>query len=127
MQDKARMKDLTKNREFNVWEYHVSHGSLLLRSPKRENVDTNIDIVFTGVEYICGPSILGVIDFSSPTETELRVVFDAIANKMERCTLWAWNTKSSRLLIAGLSFEINENKHEITSSPFVLIKKAPYQ
>ena len=129
MQITEDVLDLSKNREFNIWEYHVSHGSLLLRSPKRENFDTNVDIIFAGVEYISGPTILGFLEFSKPTEAERSLVGKAINTRMNGCTLWAWNTewntKSARLLIAGGWFKICENAYPIVSSPFEFIRRVP--
>ena len=55
------MKDL-KNRNFQLWEYHVSHGSLLIRSPKRGEDTKNIDIVFAGVEYMALPRHLKSVE-----------------------------------------------------------------
>ncbi len=34
------------NRIFQFWEYKVSHGSLLIRSPMKEEQQYNIDIKF---------------------------------------------------------------------------------
>ena len=39
-------------RTFQLWEYRVSHGSLLIRSPKGEDVAMNIDIICVGVERV---------------------------------------------------------------------------
>jgi hypothetical protein len=46
------MSLLDGSRSFRLWEYRVSHGSLLLRSPKNERFATNIDVVFVGVECV---------------------------------------------------------------------------
>jgi hypothetical protein len=40
---------LTSNRKFKLWDYDVSHRQLLLRSPKSEKFDTNLDIIFLDV------------------------------------------------------------------------------
>ena len=39
-------------RVFQIWDYSVSHGQLLLRSAKADEHATNIDIVFWGVRAI---------------------------------------------------------------------------
>lgn len=46
------MNDLLKGRKFQFWEYLVSQGSLLIRSPFGKIHKTNIDIMFAGVKYI---------------------------------------------------------------------------
>lgn len=32
------------NRRFQIWEYRISHGFLLIRSPRNASVETNADI-----------------------------------------------------------------------------------
>ncbi len=43
------------DRYFKFWEYIISHGSLLLRSPATNGYDTNIDVIVKGMEYISIP------------------------------------------------------------------------
>jgi hypothetical protein len=40
------------HRSFQVWQYSVSHSTLLLRSVNVEGFDTRIDVVFTNVELM---------------------------------------------------------------------------
>ncbi|WP_156725672.1 hypothetical protein [Streptomyces apocyni] len=40
------------NREFQVWQYSVSHSVLLLRSVDPQLYDTRIDILFPAVEIL---------------------------------------------------------------------------
>jgi hypothetical protein len=40
------------NREFQIWNYSVGHGLLLLRSPKATGRPTRIDVLFTDVRVI---------------------------------------------------------------------------
>jgi hypothetical protein len=47
------------DRAFQLWEYKVSHGSLLIRSPKGPEISTNIDLVCVGVEYPAAPRHIG--------------------------------------------------------------------
>lgn len=49
------------DRIFQLWEYRVSHGSLLIRSPKGPEAESNVDLIFVGVDYLAVPhSIKGV-------------------------------------------------------------------
>jgi hypothetical protein len=43
---------LKSDRYFQLWEYQVSHGMLLLRSPRSPEHQTNLDVLFHGVEYV---------------------------------------------------------------------------
>ena len=42
------MKSSFENSEFQLWEFKVSHGSLLIRSPKGPETPKNIDLVQGG-------------------------------------------------------------------------------
>ena len=44
-----------QNRDFQLWEYKVSHGQLLIRSPKDELHSKNLDLIFRGVQFISSP------------------------------------------------------------------------
>ena len=44
-----------KNRQFKIWKYNVSHSILLIRSPKNDKLNTNFDIIFSGVKMINFP------------------------------------------------------------------------
>ena len=48
-------------RKFKVWEYKLSHSSLLIRSPAVGDFDKNIDMIFKGVVHIDGPADLGEV------------------------------------------------------------------
>ncbi len=60
------------NRKFQVWDYWISHGQLLIRSPKRESIGCvkNIDVRFTGVKYLEIPCTEFELQIEQPTEEE---------------------------------------------------------
>lgn len=45
-------KKYVSKRYFTVFDFQRSHGQLLIRSCKNEAFDTNIDIIFFGVQFI---------------------------------------------------------------------------
>jgi hypothetical protein len=49
---------LTFARPFQLWSYVVSHGQLLMRSPRGQSFDTRIDVLFTNVQAIMLPAVL---------------------------------------------------------------------
>ena len=65
------MPELTKGRQFQLWEYQVSHGFLLIRSPAGPDAAKSIDIIFVGVEYLAAPRHLGEIAVSDATVDEV--------------------------------------------------------
>ncbi|MCP4966684.1 MAG: hypothetical protein GY926_15845 [bacterium] len=46
------MEWLGENRRFQIWEYTVSHGQLLLRSPLEDGHGTRLDILFKDVWFM---------------------------------------------------------------------------
>ena len=58
------------DRRFQLWEYRVSHGSLLLRSPRGPEISHNVDIVFVGVEFLCAPRLFRGLELAQGTEEE---------------------------------------------------------
>lgn len=51
------------DRKFQIWAYNVSHGTLLLRSPRSEASQLNVDLLFSGVEFVLLPRYLNGITF----------------------------------------------------------------
>jgi hypothetical protein len=48
-------------RSFQVWDYSPSLQRLLIRSPRRNEREPNIDIIFMGVDYFDLRTLLGEI------------------------------------------------------------------
>jgi hypothetical protein len=46
------MKASFDKRKFQFWQYRVSHGEVLVRSPKDAAHPRNVDLMFVGVEYV---------------------------------------------------------------------------
>ncbi len=64
----GKLDALKSDRDFQVWEYLVSHGQLLIRSPGFKR--TNVDIEFFAVEYVSLPHYLKGIEILEPTAEE---------------------------------------------------------
>jgi hypothetical protein len=52
----------------------VSHGSLLVRSPKGPDATTNVDLIFVGVEYICCPRMLRGVELVEATGLRVKML-----------------------------------------------------
>lgn len=64
---------LLVGRSFQLWEYRVSHGELLIRSPADDTHDRNVDILFTGVRLIMAPRRLREIQIVPPSTVDFQV------------------------------------------------------
>jgi hypothetical protein len=114
------MLSLIKGRRFKLWEYRVSHGSLLVRSPAGPEFDTNIDIISVGVEYISIPCYLGeILSIAEPTQDESR---DAERVLQRRLTpplrAWIFECQTGRFMLVGVSLKVQEHHGDIFESPF---------
>ena len=109
---------LDSDRRFQAWEYFVSHGSLLIRSPKAFEIRTNIDIVCEGVEYFCLPRYLQgvkVYDLVIEKPADIGVNVELHGSFFRVCRLIS---KGSEYDIIASSISISENGDDIFSSRF---------
>ena len=60
------------DRNFQLWEYKVSHGSLLIRSPKSPGISKNVDLICVGVEYLASPRHIRGFDLVNGTAEEIQ-------------------------------------------------------
>jgi hypothetical protein len=113
------MSDLTKGRQFQLWEYHVSHGSLLIRSPAGPSLETSVDILCVGVEYICAPRHLGQITVCEASEAEVGRLEKILQKKLHPSRVWVLASLSERFLLVAVSLTVQEHRLDIFESPFV--------
>lgn len=106
-----------RDRKFQLWEYKVSHGSLLIRSPKSPSETNNIDLIFAGVEFVQLPRHLDGIVVEEGNKSDL-----ALSTKLTlRSTskVFVISSAGERHLIAAVAIKICENEVDIFDSPFV--------
>lgn len=69
--DEAMSNELLNSpRPFQIWEYTVGHGQLLLRSPKAVNLPTRFDVLFKNVSAIHLPTTLDRLRISEANDEE---------------------------------------------------------
>ena len=112
------MSALMEGRRFQLWEYHVSHGSILIRSPAAPEVKTSVDIICMGLEYIAAPRHLGEITICQPAPTELEQLENMLKKKLSPSHVWALQGSTGRFLIVAASLHIREHHGDIFESPF---------
>jgi|GEM_PF-645629 len=62
------------NRRFQVWQYSISQGQLLLRSTKDQRHATQVDVLFKNVEFMQIPTLLSKLNISEMSEKASRSV-----------------------------------------------------
>ena len=105
-------------RKFQLWEYKVSHGSVLIRSPRRSGEKSNIDIVLVGVEYLALPRHLGQVELSMPTDSEVEELSVALGKPVSRDKVTVFLSGSRRFLTVSSGVQVTESETDIFDSPF---------
>lgn len=100
------------NRRFQVWEYKVSHQQLLIRSPKSQDHDTNLDLIFVGVDYLALPKSMDGISIVPPNEAELRFASE-FRKESQRIVL---ESAGQRHLVIAAKFQVSENTLDLFES-----------
>jgi hypothetical protein len=109
------------HRAFQLWEYKVSHGSLLIRSPQSPGIPTNIDLVCKGVEYLAIPRHIHGLDLVEGTAEEIKALSQLLQKDIELPSkVRVIVSEGRRFPIVAAFFTISENEHDIFHSPFAL-------
>lgn len=112
------------DREFQLWEYRVSHGSLLIRSPKGPGRSKNIDLEFVGVVYLSAPRFLRGIRLERARGRDRRNVRRALGDRSID-DVFVLVSNGRRHLIAAATCKVRETDADIFDSPFVSPKLGP--
>ncbi len=113
------MRTSFADRAFQLWEYRVSHGSLLIRSPKGPGISKNIDVICVGVEYLAAPRHMRGLDLAEATTEEIKNLSDLLGKEIQRSRVRVIISEGRRFPIVAVSFRISENDGDIFDSPFV--------
>lgn len=106
------------NRMFQLWEYRVSHGSLLIRSPQGPDSRKNVDILCAGVEYLATPRFLRGLEIVEPTLEELQSLEKKLGKSLSVSTVRIFASSGQRFPVVASSFKLEENERDIFDSPF---------
>jgi len=114
----------TDDRTFKVWEYQISHGQLLIRSPRSPATTTsperhtNVDVVFLGVEYMCLPRVLRGLTLDRATAEELQDLEATLGEAPEPKNVRILVSGGKRFVVVAVYIDVSENDWDIFDSPF---------
>ena len=104
---------------FQLWEYRVSHGMLLIRSPRLGSNDCNDDILFAGVEYLSAPRHLGDVTLAEPTHVDITAVERASGFEIRSPNrLFVLDGDGRRFYVVAASVHVTQNTLDIFDSVF---------
>jgi len=118
------MKTTFTERAFQLWEYQVSHGQLLIRSPKAPATETspelltNVDLLCLGVDYMAVPRALHGLELLPPTRDEIRHLEVLLGKAVAPDNVKILASEGKRFLVVAARFSFSENDWDIFESPF---------
>jgi len=108
------------DRRFQLWEYRVSHGALLIRSPKGPDAETNIDFVFSGVEYVACPRMLRGLELvPTATAEDVSRVAEGFGAVVAPDQVFVLLSAGQRHLVVAASCHVSENMDDIFDIPLI--------
>lgn len=106
-------------RRFQLWEYRVSHGSLLVRSPRGPKAALNVDIVFVGVEYVAAPRLMhGIHLLPGEPDDVARVTRETERELGAVDRVFVLSSAGHRHLVVAAGYRVEEHQRDIFDSPF---------
>ena len=105
------------DRVFRLWKAHVSHTQVLLRSPKRDGTQRNVDIRFVDVEYLELPTILRGVRLLPPEPSEIAGVEARMGKSVNPGFVHVLETNGRRHIVVAASMSVEENDFEAIDWP----------
>lgn len=102
---------LRSERRFQIWDYYVTHGQLLVRSHKTVTHPKNLDLMFKGVEYVELPATLFGLELVAPEPEDFRKAEGLVPDfTIPADWLFPIVTRSRRYLVVAGAMVIEENE-----------------
>jgi hypothetical protein len=103
------------DRYFQIWDYHVSHARVLIRSASPSDSSKNIDIIFYAVDYLGIPSCFEGLTLSSVLMEEA-IRAGAPADELGRSTAFRLETGDRAYFVIALACRVLENDLDLFDS-----------
>ena len=107
------------DRRFQLWEFRVSHGALLIRSPKGPDTEKNIDLVFSGVEYLACPRMLRGLELVEAVSEDLQRLGAEFGDVVPPDDVFILLSAGARHLVIASSCRVSRNLDDIFDSPLI--------
>lgn len=113
------MKTNLSGRKFQFWQYRVSHGELLIRSPRVGDNERNIDLMFTDVVYTDLPRFFDALEVVEADPLDLARAEERLGKPVvhpER--VFVLECQGRRYILVATWLKIAETDMDIFESPF---------
>ncbi|UQA91543.1 hypothetical protein [Streptomyces halobius] len=102
-------------REFQVWQYSVSHSTLLLRSVNVEGFDTRLDVAFMAVELMHLRPYYSHLEISEAHSEERERILGSHSSTKAAGTLYLLNGGKGYVLARRCSWHEDLGDHHTPS------------
>ena len=108
-------------RDFQLWNYQVSHGMLLLRSPKNSGHPTRVEIAFKNVHAIKLPTAMRDIAIAVADERSAQLIREeaGVPTDGGEVFLIKGGGGTKGYVIAGIAFGQEDEGHYADPSPLL--------
>lgn len=111
--------DFHSARAFMLWDYNVSHRQVLFRSPRNDEFNTNIDVVFWGVDYLTAPTRLSSLHVAPATSAHVASVEQHLQHPVEFVRLFLIISGGIEFFVIADGSKVLENTLDIFDSSLV--------
>lgn len=111
------MREEFGGRLFQAWEYAVTHGQLLLRSPSTGNDYYNIDIIFSGVKFLHLPTALNLVELVDGESLSDHVSLSLLKDWGSRSKVFVLRTDTQHWYVVAKRVQVRRGFDELTETP----------
>lgn len=109
---------LYPDRRFQLWEYRVSHGGLLIRSPRGTSATNNIDLIFDGVELVCCARMMRGLEVVQADAGDVHRAVALLGEVEASDQVFVLVSEGVRHVVVASSLRVSEHEGDIFDSPF---------
>lgn len=110
---------LRSSRTFRIWDYFVSHSQLLVRSPKLNDDDFHIDIIFSGVEYVSLPALYGMepeIFLYEGDNSDFDRISSVFSRQFDDTRIFLFDASNKEFVVVAQHIKIRETRLDYLAS-----------
>ncbi len=100
---------LDSARSFQVWAYSVSHGQLLIRSPKSIETPENVDVAFFGVAMMELPAGFLGLKIEDASDQDIAAAKMRVQDPDRIRRVYALESREKRYLVAATDLRVSKN------------------
>jgi len=106
------------DRTFQFWHYTISHGQLLIRSPRNDRYPRNLDLMFFDVKYSEVPRTMRDVQLREAGPDEVRVIAEKLGYAEKASDIHVLLANGTRYLIVAAIVQAAENDLDLFELPF---------